>query len=112
MGPLLPPVLALAQRGFAGGRPDLRSGFFDTPDEQRLTVTRLERQSVPIVIGPPRAGLEQFARELPIIAAYVQREYQNFGDKDVGDGLTVSLLVHRGVRATGTFEPLSLPCFR
>jgi hypothetical protein len=112
MGPLLPPVLALAQRGFAGGRLDLRAGFFDTPEEQRLTVARLERQSVPIVIGPPSAGLEQFARELPIIAAHVQREYENYGDKDAGDGLTFSLLVRRGMRATRTYAPLSLPCFR
>jgi hypothetical protein len=112
IGPFVPPVLALAQRGFAGGRIDLRGGFFDSPAEQQLTIERMRRQSVPIVIGPPRSGLELFTSEFPVIAEYLRREYRAAAEADLGGDLTFSLLVHRHARATGTYEPLQLPCFR
>jgi hypothetical protein len=43
----MPQVLALARRAFAGGHADLRPGFFETEDAQRLTLSRLQKQSVP-----------------------------------------------------------------
>jgi hypothetical protein len=107
-----PPVYGLAQRGFAGGRLDLRGGFYDTPDEQRLTVSRLQRQSVPVIIGPPSADAGTFSREFPIVADYVYREYVSVGDRDMGGGLTFEMLVRRGLTPDRTYEPFSLPCFR
>ena len=46
----MPQVLALARRAFAGGHADLRPGFFETEDAQRLTLERLQRQSVPLIL--------------------------------------------------------------
>ena len=112
MVPHLPPVVALAQRAFAGGHLDLRAGFFGTVAEQRLTIERLERQSVPVGIGPPRSEAEDYAEDSPLIADYLNREFENLGDRDLGDGLVFSLLVHRGARSVRTYEPLSFPCFR
>ena len=57
----MPQVLAMARRAFAGGHADLRPGFFGTEDAQRLTVSRLERQSVPIILFEA----DQRVRELP-----------------------------------------------
>ena len=110
--PHLPPVVALAQRAFAGGHMDLRAGFFGTVAEQQLTIERLERQSVPVAIGPPGNEIEDYAEDLPLIADYLNREYVNRGDRDLGGGLVFSLLVHRGARSVRTYEPLSFPCFR
>jgi hypothetical protein len=107
-----PPVYGLAQRGFAGGRLDLRGGFYDTPRDQQLTVARLQRQSVPIVIGPTAEGVDDFRREFPLVAEYVYREYRHAGDVDLGGDLRFGLLVHGRAQPQGTYAPLSLPCFR
>jgi hypothetical protein len=110
--PYLPVSLALAQRGFAGGHGDLRPGFFDTRADQELTIARLQRQSVPIVIGPRREELADFAANLPLVADYLSREYVNLGDRDLGRNMVVELFVRRGARVVGTYAPLSFPCFR
>jgi hypothetical protein len=54
---MMPQVVGLADRGFAGGQIDLRAGFHDSVEEQQLTLERLKPQSVPVVIGPPRDEL-------------------------------------------------------
>jgi hypothetical protein len=107
-----PPVYGLAQRGFAGGRLDLRGGFYDRPEERRATVERLRKQRVPVVIGPTSAGEAAFSREFPEVAEYLEREYRSAGDKDMGGGLTFALLVHRSATPAGVYEPLGFPCFR
>ncbi|MEQ1897407.1 MAG: hypothetical protein ABL971_08480 [Vicinamibacterales bacterium] len=111
MVPFFPQVYGLAQRGFAGGRQDLRGGRSDSPEDQRLTVERLRRQSVPIVIGPPEGDMEELARDFPLITEHLRREYRDVGHYDVGDGLDFTLLVHHGASQVGTYEPLGLPCF-
>jgi hypothetical protein len=110
--PMLPQTLGLANRAFAGGHLDLRAGFHDTVEEQQLTLERLRRQSVPVVIGPPSRELRDYRESLPLIAEYLSREYVNIGDKELRDGLTVSLLTKRDVPPVRTYEALELPCFR
>jgi hypothetical protein len=112
MAPFFPTVYGLAQRGFAGGRLDLRGGFYDTPAEQALTLERLRAQTVPVVIGPPSDGAEEFAAEFPSVAAYLADAYRSAGDYDVGEGLSFALLVHADAEPVGTWEPLGFPCFR
>jgi hypothetical protein len=109
---MMPQVVGLARRPFAGGHTDLRAGFFGTVDDQTLTIERLQRQSVPIIIGPPSSERRDYESNLPLIAAYFDREYTNLGDKDLGDGMVVSLMVRHGIRSVRTWEPLSFPCFR
>lgn len=110
--PYLPPAVGLARRAFAGGQGDLRAGFFDLDAEQQLTVERLQRQSVPVIIGPRDEEREEFARRLPRVAAYLAREYEDLGERQLGEGLVVSLLINRRARAVRTYEPLAFPCFR
>jgi hypothetical protein len=110
--PMLPQVVGLAHRGFAGGHVDLRAGFHDSIEEQQLTLERLRRQSVPVVIGPPSGELRDYAESLPLIADYLNREYVNLGDRELRGGLSISLLVSRRAHPVRTYEPLSFPCFR
>ena len=105
-------VYGLAQRGFAGGRLDLRGGFYDTPAEQAQTVQRLQAQSVPVVLGPPSDGVAEFAAEFPLVAEYLAATYRSAGDYDVGEGLRFALMVHTDVEPAGTWAPLGFPCFR
>jgi hypothetical protein len=109
---MMPQVVGLADRGFAGGQVDLRAGFHDSVEEQQLTLERLKPQSVPVVIGPPRDELRDYAESLPLISEYLNREYVNLGDKELRGGLVVSLMVSRHVRPVRTYAPLSFPCFR
>jgi len=107
-----PQILGLAQRGFAGGHVDLRGGgFFGTREEQELTVERWRRQSVPVVIGPTVADLPDWVETLPIVAQYLNSNYANLGEKNVG-GFAFILVVRRDARVVRSYAPLDFPCFR
>jgi hypothetical protein len=110
--PYLPPIVGLARRGYAGGHGDLRPPFFDTDDDQRLTVERLERQRVPVVVGPSSLDRVLFDQTYPKLAEYLDAHFENLGDKALGEGVVVSLLVNRAMTGVRTYEPLGLPCFR
>jgi hypothetical protein len=110
--PYLPPIVGLAERGFAGGHGDLRAGFFANDADQELTLERLRRQSVPVVIGPRADDQEEFDRRLPIVAGYLSSEYANLGDQELGEGLVISLMVKKGARSTHAFAKLGFPCFQ
>jgi len=110
--PYLPASIALGRRAFAGGHGDLRPGFFDTQADQELTITRLRRQSVPVVIGPRRDERADFARDLPLIDAYLRREYMDLGERDLGRGVVIELLVRRDAPVVRSYDPISFPCFR
>lgn len=110
--PYLPVSVGLSRRAFAAGHGDLRPGFFSTRDDQELALSRLARQSVPIVIAPRQAELADFTENFPLIADHLTREYDNRGDHDVGRGLVVSVLISKQARPVSTYERLSLPCFR
>ena len=60
----LPQVLALARRAFAGGHADLRPGFFETEDAQRLT---LERLRAPIGADHPARYRGLAPQLLPVV---------------------------------------------
>jgi hypothetical protein len=107
----LPQVLALAERGFAGGHADLRPGFFTLPEAQRLTIARLERQSVPIVLLETGESLAAFRRSFPLITAYLDAHYVAAGERWIDDRYEVHLLVERTAVPTRHYEILDWPCF-
>jgi hypothetical protein len=108
----IPQVLALAERGFAGGHADLRPGFFTTEDMQRLTVERLRAQSVPVALVGGEDDLDGFRRSFPIVMAYFDRQFQNVAEHTFDGRFAVRLLVNRSAHATGRYAPLGWPCFR
>jgi len=108
----LPQVAALAERGFAGGHADLRPGFFTSEEMQRLTVERLERQSVPVAFvggGPTWGG---FRESFPIVVRYFDAHYRSVEERRFGSGDSVRLLVRIDRQPVRTFELLGWPCFR
>jgi hypothetical protein len=108
--PYIPQVLPLARRGFAAGYADLRPGFFDTPESEHLALRRMRSQNVPLVLLATGDSLEAFRESFPLITQYFDAEYAEAATHTFDDRFGITLLVKRGVRQTGTFEPLRWPC--
>jgi hypothetical protein len=107
----LPQVLALAQRGFAGGHADLRPGFFATEDAQRLTLARLKAQPVPIILLDTGQSYENFRSSFPLITAYIDREYQLAGTREFDGRFGINLFVRKDRTPASTWEPFGWPCY-
>ena len=108
----LPQVIALSERGFAGGQADLRPGFFTSTAMQRLTVSRLERQSVPIALLAPGHDLGGFRESFPIVVAYFDQHYRSAGERTFDRRYPIQLLVRSDLRPVRRFQPLGWPCYR
>jgi len=108
----LPQVAALAERGFAGGHADLRPGFFTTDEMQRLTISRLKRQDVPMVFVGAGDSLGGFRESFPLIAAYFDAHYRSVGEREFDGRFRIRLLLRKEVQSAGVFEPLGWPCLR
>lgn len=106
----IPQVLAMARRGFAGGHADLRPGFFGSEEAQALTVARLRRQSVPVILLDAGASYEEFRKGFPIVMAYIDSLYRIAGTREFSDH-AVTLLVRRDREPTATYAPLDWPCY-
>jgi hypothetical protein len=107
----LPQVLALAKRAFAGGHADLRPGFFATDSAQRLTLDRLRRQSVPIMLLDDGESLQQFRSAFPLITAYVDDQYRLAGTHEFDERFGISLFVRKDLTPQSTWDPLGWPCY-
>lgn len=107
----LPQVLALARRAFAGGHADLRPGFFTSTAAQELTVSRLRRQSVPIVLLEAGESLKGFRESFPIVTAYLDANYREAGMKEFDGRFGTTLFVRRDRQPAGTYAPLGWPCY-
>jgi hypothetical protein len=107
----LPQVLAIARRAFAGGHADLRPGFFESEDAQRLTVERLRQRSVPIILLDTEDSLRSFYRSFPIVTAYIDQEYRQAGTHTFDDRFGLTLYVKKDRTPTGTYDALGWPCF-
>ncbi|MEW5984318.1 MAG: hypothetical protein AB1806_18350 [Acidobacteriota bacterium] len=112
VAPYLPQVIALSQRAFAGGHADLRPGFFRSTGAQKLTIERIRRQSVPIVVLAGGEGHEGFRGSFPLIIAYLDEQYLPAGERILDGNLTLAFFVSKSVSPVRRYEPLDLPCFR
>jgi hypothetical protein len=107
----MPQVLGMARRAFAGGHADLRPGFFRTEDAQRLTVARLERQSVPIILFEADREFENFRKSFPLVMAYVDAHYRAAGSRVFDGRFGTTLYVRNGLTPSGSYAPLGWPCY-
>ncbi len=105
-------VAALAQRAYAGGHGDLRPDFFDTPEDQRLTVSRLEKQRPAVAILPTGDNLFGFKRDFFLVAPFLYSHYRVFGEIEIDDRTKVLLLVTQDRPVTGSYRETGWPCFR
>ncbi|OFW16488.1 MAG: hypothetical protein A3H29_04075 [Acidobacteria bacterium RIFCSPLOWO2_02_FULL_67_21] len=108
--PYIPQVLALARRPFAGGHADLRTGFFDSEEKQALTISRLQRQYVPVALLGE--SLEGFTTSFPLVGAYLQNRFTVAGTHTFDDRFEITLLLGKDERPTGRFTDLDWPCLR
>jgi len=103
-----PQVYFYTERPFAAGQVYLTAGWHATPEDQQLSVARLERQRVPVVL---ENGDWEYERYFPIIAEHVRSRYRNVEiPTDYAQGYRV--LVDPRLKPTGTYELFSLPCYR
>ncbi len=107
----MPQVLGLARRAFAGGHADLRAGFHETEEAQRLTVARLERQSVPMLLMASGEQYDKFRESFPLIVTYFDRHYRQAGTRTFDGRFETTLFVRNDRPARGTYEPFDWPCF-
>jgi hypothetical protein len=107
----IPQVLALARRGFAGGHADLRPSFFGSDDMQRLTVKRLEAQSVPLILLDAGDSYGAFREWFTIVTAYIDQHYDLVGTRTFDERFGISLLARRDRKPEGTYDGFGWPCF-
>ena len=103
-----PEVYFYTERAFAGGQVYLIQRWHNSPDDQRLTIERLERQRVPIVIEKDDWDYENY---FPLVADYIHHRYRVVPiEGDTISGFRV--LVDTRLTPAGVYEPLGAPCYR
>jgi hypothetical protein len=107
----VPQVLGLARRAFAGGHADLRPGFFNTQEAQDLTVSRLERQHVPVILLETGDAYANFRKSFPTVMTFIDRRYTIAASRLLDDRFGVTLFVRRDLRPRGQFAAFGWPCF-
>ena len=107
-----PEVFYYAERGFAGGQVYLHAPWHASVADQRLTLARMQQQSVPIVLGR-RDEQEEFRQQFPLIYDYVRTRYRLAAESTFG-GEPPSLLVFVDARRdpSGEHPDLGLPCYQ
>ncbi|MGH9346424.1 MAG: hypothetical protein ACRD26_04065 [Vicinamibacterales bacterium] len=110
--PYIPQVLALSRRAFAGGHADLRPGFFNSPEAQRLTLQRLQRQSVPVVLLETGDSYRNFRRSFPLITPYLDEHYTLAATRVFDGRFGIQFFVRKDRAQAGRFELLDWPCFQ
>lgn len=101
-----PEVLALADRRFAGGRPTVIPGFYENPRYTRMTLRRLESESVPLVLAEP----EPYYAAFPELVGYLRRNYDDRASIPVDGERELRVLARRG-RVSRPYGPGKWPCF-
>jgi hypothetical protein len=108
-----PEILGMAGRLFAGGQPTFRPGFYRLERDQRLTLQRLQRESVPVVlIDEEGSYLENFAPQFALIHEHIMTSYERAGDLPALAGDPVQVFARRGRTAIRRYRSTDLPCFR
>jgi hypothetical protein len=108
--PYIPAVLPLARRAFAGGHADLRPGFFTSRSAQELTLERLRRQDVPVVLLETGDSLQNFRKSFPLITAWLDEHYVEAGTHLFDERYGITLLLRKELQPTHSFPELGWPC--
>jgi hypothetical protein len=105
------PIPYFARRRFAGGMPYFAYSFLKSETDQRLTVERLSRQSVPIaIVAADYEG--EIVADYPIVARYLEAHYREAGVIDA-NGEPYARVWVRTDRQPARMDPVfGFPCFR
>ena len=108
-----PEILAIAGRSFAGGQPTFRPGFYTLESDQQLTLARMRRESVPVVLlDDERSYNSHFVPQFRLIHDHVMASYERAGVLPAPAGPPVQVFTLRGRAAAGHYRMTGLPCFR
>ena len=106
-----PDVYFYAERGFAGGQAYFERGSFGSVADQRLTIERMQQQSIPIIVG--RRDQEDLFREgFPLVYDHVQTRYRLAAETTFGGEHTVLVHVDAKVDPDAEHPAHGLPCYR
>ena len=106
----LPELNFYSERGFAGGQVYLLVGWHASMTDQQLTVARLVRQRVPVMILD-EASQDATWAHLPLVADHVREHYTVAATSTFGGDRVYVVYVNRDLSPTGNYELLGLPCF-
>jgi hypothetical protein len=109
-GSFEPQIFFYAERAFAGGTPYLKGGWHQSREAQQLTVDRMRRQRVPIVLI--NVATEAEVRGFSIVYQYIQDNYREVWRGNFGSGPDYAVLVKSDVSTRGTYPSFGLPCYR
>jgi hypothetical protein len=107
----LPEVPYYARRRFAGGQIIFMAGYFESKDNQRQVVERLQHQSVPFVVVPSNYAAD-LLDDFPLVDAYVVAHYTPLVTINVDEDLDISILVDRTRPQVSRDAGTGWPCFR
>jgi hypothetical protein len=107
-----PALYYFSDRRFAGGHAWLLPQYYSDPQDETAIVRRLQASRVPIVITEgQRTYDEEYRPVFDQIHAYLQREYVEAREVDVGSAGALRVLVRAGMQPVRQYRPLNLPCF-
>jgi hypothetical protein len=101
-----------SRRLFAAGQPLFELSLFLSEDEQRRAVTRLQRQSVPIIVADAEDFEDGFVTDYPMVAQYVRDHYRDAGIIAVDGEPRLKVLVQAARQPVRSHPVFDLPCFR
>jgi hypothetical protein len=102
-------IVVVARRPFAGGRSTLMPGFNNSVEDQELVLSRLARQTTPIVVVMSDwAGWEQ---SFPLVARYVAHRYSLAGELPIREDRIARVLLADDMTAGAPLDPeTGWPC--
>ena len=112
VGAYAPEVGFFARRRFAGGQSTVSLSLYTSDVDQRQTLARLKRQSVPIILADAREFEEGFASDYPLLAQHLADEYREAGTIVVDEEPRFRVFVDADRQPSGVDAYLGLPCFR
>jgi hypothetical protein len=110
-GSFEPQIFFYAERAFAGGQVYLKGGWHESRAAQQLTIARLQRQRVPIVILNAATEPEVQTR-FPLVYEYVRNNYRETARANFGGGPDYAVFVNNSLKPRATHPAFGLPCYR
>jgi hypothetical protein len=107
-----PEVPVFARRLVAAGQGTFGLTFYENEVHQRQAVARMQRQSVPVVIGAFDEFKGEFVDDYRYVYEYVAAHYRDAGVIEVDGRPRFRVLVSTSREPSGVDPRLGLPCFK
>jgi hypothetical protein len=107
-----PDAYFFAERLFAAGLSFFYTGFFTSEAAQRVALSRLATERVPVVLTMADYIEGTSPEEWPLIAGYLATEFRLAGRFESEETRGIDVLVARHSAPNGQHGPSGLPCYR